>query len=248
MGTLMAGTIWWDFDGTLVSRPRMWSEAALRLATRLRPGHDLNVSHFARQFKRKFPWHRDSHPELTGERWWLVVYDVYRSVFQQLGLGDVSRHAPEIREDILDASRYRVFEDVVPVLDALARDDWRHLIVSNHVPELSQIARDLGIGCYFDSVVTSGQVGYEKPHRRMFEAAVEHTRPGAVWMVGDNLACDCLPVAAFGANAILVRSAGSGYQLSTENLRAAADLIKNTTMPRSANLKKAQGGFPQERS
>ena len=30
-----AGTIWWDFDGTLVSRPMMWSEAGHRLLEKL---------------------------------------------------------------------------------------------------------------------------------------------------------------------------------------------------------------------
>ena len=28
---------WWDFDGTLVSRPLMWSEVALRLLERHAP-------------------------------------------------------------------------------------------------------------------------------------------------------------------------------------------------------------------
>ena len=33
------GVIWWDFDGTLVSRPVMWAEVALRLLEREAPDH-----------------------------------------------------------------------------------------------------------------------------------------------------------------------------------------------------------------
>ncbi len=230
MGALMAGTIWWDFDGTLVSRPRMWSEAALRLATRRCPGHDLSVSHFARQFKRQFPWHRHdlAHPELTTpELWWDAVYAVYRATFARLGLDDLDHALPEIREDILDASRYRLFDDAVPVLSALKGLGWRQVIVSNHVPELAEIVRDLGIGEFLQAVTTSGQVGYEKPHRRIFEAALAQSAPGTpIWMIGDNATCDCLPVAAFGATALLVRSRSREYERCAQDLWEALRLIE----------------------
>ena len=90
-------------------------------------------------------------------------------------------------------------------MTALRAQDWRHVIVSNHVPELADIVAGLGIRAFFADVITSGLVGYEKPHARMFEAAVRCAIPGApVWMIGDNPECDCHPVGAFGANAILI--------------------------------------------
>ena len=226
----MRGTIWWDFDGTLASRPRMWSEAALRLATRQCPGHDLTVSHFARQFKQQFPWQREdfAHPELTTpELWWDSVYAGYCAAFARLGLDDLAHALPEIRDDILDASRYRLFDDAVPVLGALARLGWRQVIVSNHVPELAEIVRGLGIGEFFHAVATSGLVGFEKPHSRMFEAARKHSLPGApIWMIGDNETCDCVPAVAFGATAILVRSRSRFYECCAKDLWTALSLIE----------------------
>jgi putative hydrolase of the HAD superfamily len=44
-----------------------------------------------------------------------------------------------LRTEILDARAYSLFEDVVPVLTALREERWRHVIVSNHVPELADI-------------------------------------------------------------------------------------------------------------
>jgi putative hydrolase of the HAD superfamily len=86
------------------------------------------------------------------------------------------------------------------VLTALSAEGWRHVIVSNHVPELADVVAGLGIRAFFADVITSGLVGYEKPHPQMFEAAVRSAIPGApIWMIGDNLECDYHPVPAFGA-------------------------------------------------
>jgi putative hydrolase of the HAD superfamily len=141
------GTIWWDFDGTLVSRPLMWSEAARRLIERASiactdlPGPLLSV------LNNDMPWHAPNraHPELsTPELWWARV--------RPLTLRVVARATPAaldaLRSEILDPRAYSLFEDVVPVLTALSAEGWRHVIVSNHVPELADIVAGLGISAY----------------------------------------------------------------------------------------------------
>ncbi len=225
----MRGTIWWDFDGTLVSRPRMWAEAAMQMAARVFPGHDVNVNHFSRQFKRRFPWHREgfAHPELeTPALWWSAVYDVFIDAFAHLGFGDVRAHVTDIRSDILNPCGYGVFEDAEPVLDELTRGGWRHVMVSNHVPELGHIVRQLGFAHFFHAIITSGEVGYEKPHPRIFGAARECSISGQpVWMIGDNLECDCLPVESLGGRAILVRTRSVDHMRCAGDLYAASDMI-----------------------
>jgi predicted HAD superfamily phosphohydrolase YqeG len=61
----------------------------------------------------------------------------------------------------------------------------------------------------------------------MFEVAKTYTIPGKpVWMIGDNLASDCLSVTSFGAQAILVRcSADSPYERQAEDLWGALRLV-----------------------
>src|SRR5258705_36670 len=119
------GTIWWDFDGTLASRPRMWSEAGIRF------------------LRHTFP----EHPIAVG--------------------------------------RLR-------------------------------------------AALSSASVGYEKPHARMFEAALAHSITGApIWMIGDNLEADCIPAASFGARAILVRTEAS-FERRVGNLWDALALIQQS--------------------
>jgi putative hydrolase of the HAD superfamily len=132
-----------------------------------------------------------------------------------------------LREDILDTSRYAVFDDVVPALERATAAGRRNIIVSNHIPELADLVRGLGLTRHFDAIVSSGVVGYEKPHRFLFEAALRHVRTGeSVWMIGDNADADCLPVCELGMNAVLVRGLG-GRQFEREapGLLEALDLI-----------------------
>jgi FMN phosphatase YigB (HAD superfamily) len=84
----------------------------------------------------------------------------------------------------------------------------------------------LGISTFFSDVITSGLVGYEKPHARMFEAAVRSSIPGCpIWTIGDNVECDCHPVRAFGAEAILVRATARSFERHAADLWHAPRLI-----------------------
>ncbi len=232
----MPGTIWWDFDGTLASRPKLWSGAGLCLLAKIYPDHTVTQRDFAERLHSGLPWHRKdgAHPELaTPDLWWHAIYDAYSRAFRHFGFNDNSLFAalPEIRSDILDAGRYTVFKDVWPALATLGRSGWCHVMVSNHVPELEEIVSDLGLRTFFRAVVTSGVIGYEKPHRRMFEAAREHSiadRP--IWMIGDNPACDCLPMASLGVNAILVRSQSPQYLRCAPDLWSVLELINQGTV------------------
>jgi putative hydrolase of the HAD superfamily len=99
--------------------------------------------------------------------------------------------------------------------------------VSNHVPELDAIVADLGIRRFFHSILTSGIVGYEKPHARIFEAALQQSvRDAPIWMVGDNVELDCVASEAFGAKAIHVRTA-DGFERHAEDMWAVLELIES---------------------
>ena len=219
----MTGTLWWDFDGTLVHRPAMWAEAGHRVLARHRPDLASSAEQFHHPLSIGLPWLRPDlgHPDLaTTDEWWQAVYRHYADVYTAMGwsISDTHTALPDIRQHILDAAGYTVFDDVVPVLTVLQEQGWRHLVVSNHVPELPALIEGLGLASFFDAVISSGVVGYEKPHRRMFEAAREHTAcDRSIWMIGDNPSADCVAATAFGVNAILVRTA-EGFEPRVDDL------------------------------
>lgn len=232
------GTIWWDFDGTLISRPAMWAEAASRIVRTVAPARQCPEVSLSRALDSGMPWHRQdqSHPELTTpDAWWQCVFRRYVEVFRELGLleATTAMALDAIRRDILMPHRYCVYADVDAVLSTLHEAGWRHVMVSNHVPELAELVEGLGLARHFHAIVTSGLVGYEKPHPRMFEVARTHTIPGRpVWMIGDNVVSDCLAVTPLGVQAILARvRADPPYERQAEDLWAVLRLVSSGCEP-----------------
>ena len=205
------GVIWWDFDGTLAFRPAMWFEVLYaQLKTKI-PAHAIDAALLNEQMNFGFPWHGNGiHADLRdAHEWWAAVYARMEGALTAVGLpGSLTRADFEaIRVSILDGRRYHLYPDVVPVLELLSRRGWCHMVVSNHVPELRKILIDLDIDRYFRKIITSGEIGYEKPNIEIYQHARNLSGPAAsIWMLGDNLANDCLVPRRLGVNSILVRN------------------------------------------
>jgi KaiC/GvpD/RAD55 family RecA-like ATPase len=59
----------------------------------------------------------------------------------------------------------------VQALQRLAAVGWRHIVLSNHVPELASIVAGVGLGYLVETVLSSARTGYEKPHPEAFAIA-----------------------------------------------------------------------------
>ena len=127
---------------------------------------------------------------------------------------------------VLDSSSYRLHPETGSVLELLGRAGWRQAILSNHVPELADIVKALGIATQFEAVLSSGNLGYEKPHPAIYRAALDRLKPLArVWMVGDNLVADALGARNAGISSILVRQPRKDFNLKAGDLWGAARII-----------------------
>ena len=162
--------------------------------------------------RRGFPWHTPDVPHLevtTPDAWWSRLYaSALVPTCQALGLSFEAAQLimPSVRDKYLAPAGWVVFPDSVGVLGELAEQGWIHTIVSNHVPELEGLVNALGLSPFIERVITSATVGYEKPHPKMFEAAIQAAGPcEAVWMIGDHYEVDVLGAHAAGLPAILVR-------------------------------------------
>lgn len=213
--------ILWDFDGTLAERPGSWSKCLCE-ALEANDGA-FAPEDFAPHLTSGFPWHTPevAHPDLSdAETWWEHVGTLLTRAYRAAGIRPeraetLTRRA---RSAYLDHTRWRVFQDTVPMLASLQERGWRHIILSNFVPELSQLVDRLGLAPHFDAVLTSAVVGYEKPHPEAFRLGLEAAgHPDEVWMIGDNPVADVAGAEAAGIRAILVRR-------QTANGRSSSDL------------------------
>ena len=87
------------------------------------------------------------------------------------------------------------YPDVVPTLSALLDRGFRLASVTNRGysgPDFWDEVRQLGLDELFETVVVSCDVGYMKPHRRIYEVTFERlgVEPAECLMVGDDLRAD----------------------------------------------------------
>ena len=226
----MDRVILWDFDGTLAWREGVWSGALLAALDRHCPEHGFCRDDIHPRIKPGFPWNSPEveHPHLNRpERWWGALCEHLAWVFRDLGFdsGEAEALARSTRIIYTDATSFQLFTDTVPALEALREAGWRHVILSNHVPELPNLVRELGILPLFDDVISSALIGYEKPHPKAYEFGRRAAGdPDEIWMVGDNPVADVAGAEAVGIPAILVRAEGDARHRARD-LSGVADIL-----------------------
>ncbi|MBI2939865.1 MAG: HAD-IIIA family hydrolase [Chloroflexi bacterium] len=150
-----------------------------------------------------------AHPEASGDeagyaRW---IGAIEAAILRELGLGagaDVG--ARRVMALQADPTSYRLFPEVPAVLAALRGAGLRLAIVSNNHWRLPELVAGLGIGPWFDAIVSSARVGYRKPRPEIFVAALDRlgVAPDEAASVGDDRVNDVEGAERVGLAAILL--------------------------------------------
>ena len=171
--------IFWDFDGTLAYRPKEWRGCLIEILDEYEPDHGISSEAIRPHLQAGFPWHEPNrpHPELSDPGvWWTKVQSVLANALRAEGISQT--RADELtdlfRLRYTDGSvAWKLSPNAASVLEKLAKDGWRNVVLSNHVPELPAIVEGVGLGGLVDQVISSANVGYEKPHPAIFALARE---------------------------------------------------------------------------
>ncbi len=224
--------ILWDFDGTLGHRSGMWRSCLVETLDEQVAGHGIDADQLRPFLRDRFPWHRPevAHLELCEPgAWWRHIEAVLAEAYRGVGFDD--EHAQQLARDAgnryVDPSRgWCLYDDTLPVLEQLHAAGWTYGVLSNHIPELPDLLDGLGLSSLIEFVHTSAITGYEKPHRKAFEIALERCgNISEVWMVGDNPIADVAGAEAAGIPAILVRTESGQVARRASDLYEAAALI-----------------------
>jgi putative hydrolase of the HAD superfamily len=242
--------IFWDFDATLGERPGHWRGAVRDALTEVLGEHEFSVEQIAAELMSGFPWHQPEipHPQLSrADDWWAHLAAVLARAVGRLGIppGPAAEAAGRVRYQFIDPASWRLFDDTLAALDQLAGLGWRHVVVSNHVPELPAILASLGLADYFADVVNSAVTGYEKPHPMAFLIAMERAgQPQRAWMIGDNPVADVAGAAAVGLPAILVRTRPPDGGRHITSLAEVAELVSADAASRDGVLPDGHANEP----
>ena len=209
----------------------MWVATLLEIARRAAPHREPTMEQLHPYLQTGMPWHAPDrpHPEIeTTNQWWQAYDPVFERAFIGVGFppSQSQRMAKEVRHVYPQPERFRLFDDSIPTLEHLASMGWTHVMLSNHVPELRDIVRHLGLEPYFAQIFNSAEIGYEKPHPRAFEHVLD-AFPGVspMWMIGDNVTADVGGAESAGIPGILVRRYHEDARLYCADVSSVPDVL-----------------------
>ena len=86
---------------------------------------------------------------------------------------------------------YAVYKDTLATLNACIKKGFSNYILSNNFLKLADIITGSSLSDFFNGYIVSGQVGYDKPRKEIFEYAYKvANQPDVSYMVGDNPIAD----------------------------------------------------------
>ena len=102
--------------------------------------------------------------------------------------------------------RLRLFDDVLPVFDALKARGMLLALISNLSRPLDGYCSDLGLSRRVDFAITSSEAGFEKPHPGIFLTALEWAEisPSEATHVGDQYHSDVIGARGAGIRPVLL--------------------------------------------
>ncbi len=123
---------------------------------------------------------------------------------------DVPLTMEEVTDVLVGSVHFGVYPEVVGVLQRLKENGCILGVVSNWDYRLPAILNELGVGCFFDFILTSAACGYEKPDARIFQEALRRAQvaPEEALHVGDSYERDFIGAQQVGIQPVLLQREG----------------------------------------
>ena len=147
------------------------------------------------------------HPELDHDEEIWVLF-TQRIIEGMGGVGDTYGAALEMEGAWAHAQHFELYDDALPVLEALRARGLKIGLLSNSARDLDEFVAHHGLAV--DAVLTSRAHGKTKPHETIFRRMLEllGVAPADAVMVGDTIEDDIDGARAVGMQAVLVDREG----------------------------------------
>lgn len=147
--------------------------------------------------------------------WYRVVLSTFARAGSPLDIypaHNVQRFFDELHDAFTHAAHWRLYDDARAAVDAVRTRGLRAGIISNWDHRLRPLLDALELTALFDPIVVSIEEGVEKPHPRIFQAALHRAgvMPGAALHVGDSPEDDLAGARSVGMRALWLDRHGKG--------------------------------------
>ena len=221
----MIRAVTFDVGGTLIEPWPSVGEIYSRAAAQAGAGV-IDPAIIGRQFGAA--WKRRNNFAYSRQEWARLVEESFSGL---LPPGQTARFFPGLYDQFARPDCWRVFEDVVPALDELARAGLKLGIISNWDDRLRPLLSALGLSTFFETIVISCEAGCCKPDPAIFVRAAASLRfpPNEILHIGDTPSTDVAGARAAGFAAFeLRRSADSLNPGAINSLRILISTINKT--------------------
>jgi len=210
--------------GETVMRPNPSWEDVYAIAFR-EFGVDVDIGELNAALRRAYHhggWGMDGGFEPSEEASFERAAAMDAAAIAEMGLGPMPEtFFRRLSELFMVTSHWHIFPDAYSTLTALEERGLVVGAVSNWVWSLPELLHALDLVEHFDFIAASSRIGYDKPHPRIFEWALEQAgvEPGEAIHVGDHIDADVLGAAGVGIRGVLI----------DRSQRHAADVIPEGT-------------------
>lgn len=156
--------------------------------------------------KQKFDALVESHSAVDHGFWWMF----YSRLLSELGTPDESTCADLVARTQTSSNWCDIRRGTREALQRLGRR-YRLAVISNADGKIADILMRCGIADCFETITDSGIVGKEKPHRMIFESALQSldVEPQNSLYTGDVYSVDYLGATSAGMECVLFDVAGA---------------------------------------
>jgi putative hydrolase of the HAD superfamily len=146
----------------------------------------------------------------SAEESWAFWSELYRALLEAMDVPFTDELARRLYSTFTDVANYRLFDDVVPVLEKLEGAGLELGLISNFEEWLEDLLAHLDVTRFFEVRVISGVEGMEKPDPAIFHLALDRMGidPHHAAYVGDNVVYDVEPAEALGMTGVLLDRRG----------------------------------------
>lgn len=222
--------VYFDAAGTLIKPARRVGESYAAIAEKY--GKTVTPGELFARFRICF----DGAPRLAfpnaaadqigqlEREWWKKLVG---QVFEPFGrFDDFDDYFAELFDYFAEPNAWALFPEVLDTLAALKQRGVTLAVISNFDSRLVGILDGLGVGPWFADVLVSSRVGYAKPDRRIFDAALSRhgVRAEDAIHIGDSETNDLHGARNAGLKALLIdRKPASGT--STDRLMSLQQVV-----------------------
>jgi len=173
-------------------------------------GFDVDIDELHAALRRAYHhggWGMDGGFEPTEETSFRRTIEIDAAAIAELGLEPMpDAFYRRLSELFMVTSHWHIFPDAYPTLTALRERGLIVGAVSNWVWNLPELLHALDLVSHFDFIAASARIGFEKPHPRIFQWALDQAGVPAesVIHVGDHVDADVEGARAVGIAGVLI--------------------------------------------